>query len=84
MTLQPTRGTTVSLDGRYLYADAGAQLARNTFELTSQTAYMRRVGEANGWEPALILVVVDEAHLNEAGDRIKAALNGDAGAGRDV
>lgn len=66
------------LDGRYLYADARARHSRDPIALQQQVAYMRTMGEQNGWSPSLILVVVDEANLEEAGQRIRTALNGEA------
>lgn len=72
------------LDGRYLYADAPARHSRDPIALTTQVKYMRDMGEANGWKPALILVVVDEANRDEAGERIRTALNGDSGPERSV
>jgi hypothetical protein len=77
-------GQSGTLDGRYIYADAPARHSRDPIALTTQVKYMREMGEANGWKPALILVVVDEANLNEAGERVRTALNGDADPERRV
>jgi hypothetical protein len=67
----------IALDGRYLYAEANAPNAKDPIALTTQVKYMRDMGGANGWKPALILVVVDDDHLSEARERITAALNAD-------
>lgn len=80
----PSRESGSGLDGRYLYADASARNSRDPIALTTQVKYMREMGQQNGWNPALILVVVDDRDRIEAGERIRAALNGDAGEAREV
>ncbi len=81
----PAMGATPPpLDGRYLAAIATAEHARDPIALSTQVKYMRDVAEANGWKPALILVVVDDAHRAEASERIQAALNGDQGDAKEV
>jgi hypothetical protein len=65
------------LDGSFLVASAEAKDSRDPIALTTQVKYMRDVGEANGWKPALILVVVDDQHREEAQGRITEVLKGD-------
>lgn len=72
------------VDGRYLIAIASAEHAWDPIALQTQTKYMRDLAEMNGWAPALILVMVDEAHRAEASARIQAALNGDQGDAREI
>lgn len=76
--------SSVRLDGRFLYADASAHHSRDPIALTQQVKYMREVGEANGWKPALILVVVDDQHREEAKERVTGILTGDARPPREV
>lgn len=65
------------LDGRYLLAAADATASRDPIALQMQAKHMREVGKANDWDPALILVVVDQAHKDEAVERLRTALNGE-------
>lgn len=82
--LSESSSDTLPLDGRYTMAVTDADGARRPIDLQAQVKYMREVGEANGWKPALILVVVDEGHRQEASERIQAALNGDQGEAKEV
>lgn len=74
----PVRANTdVPLDGRYVIGVAAdAKASRDPFAMQAQAKQMRDVGEANGWNPVLLLIVVDEPHKDEATARIQAALNG--------
>lgn len=65
-------------DGRYALADTDAKGARDVIGLTSQVKFMREGLQTAGYEPGLILIVVDDEERKAAVARILNALNGDA------